>query len=316
MTQLRPLFAPLLIVAGLWLAAAVGLAAGLSGWDGQPRSAQAQDADLDSLSDRVARLQRELLDLQRAFYKGEDIPAPASLEGDQGLGKQRAARTDLRLAQFEAALQSLTNDIEELGFAIDSVNGRLDRLVADVDFRLQALERRPAAVAGAGDPTSANRQLAGQAPASDTPGTLGTLSQNDFEAFQTTQGTDTATTGQTISNEAVTSDSTSLASLGDYELPEGTQEEQYKYAFSLLRQANYDEAAQAFSVFLTRYPDDPLAGNAKYWLGETHYVRGDYQQAAVTFAEAYQSYPESSKAPDNLLKLALSLASLNDTANA
>ena len=38
-------------------------------------------------------------------------------------------------------------------------------------------------------------------------------------------------------------------------------------------------AVGAFEDFLTRYPQDPLAGNAQYWLGETHYVRGEYRAA-------------------------------------
>ncbi len=63
-------------------------------------------------------------------------------------------------------------------------------------------------------------------------------------------------------------------------------------------------------------PKDPLAGNAKYWLGETFYVRQDYQQAAVTFAEAYQEYPNSGKAPDNLLKLGMSLSALGSSSDA
>src|SRR3546814_4312161 len=51
-------------------------------------------------------------------------------------------------------------------------------------------------------------------------------------------------------------------------------------------------------------------------LGETYYVRGNYQQAAVTFAEGFETYPDNSKAPDNLLKLGMSLASLGSTQDA
>ena len=63
-------------------------------------------------------------------------------------------------------------------------------------------------------------------------------------------------------------------------------------------------------------PQDYLAGNAQYWMGETYYVRGRYQDAAVTFAEGYQKYPTNSKAPDNLLKLGMSLGQLGKKADA
>ena len=84
----------------------------------------------------------------------------------------------------------------------------------------------------------------------------------------------------------------------------------------LLSQANYSDAEVALSAFVEQNPSDPLAGNAKYWLGETYYVRGDYQQAAVTFAEAYQEYPDNTKAPDNLLKLGLALGALGNKSDA
>ena len=51
-------------------------------------------------------------------------------------------------------------------------------------------------------------------------------------------------------------------------------------------------------------------------MGETYYVRGRYQDAAVTFAEGYQKYPTNSKAPDNLLKLGMSLGQLGKKADA
>jgi tol-pal system protein YbgF len=95
-----------------------------------------------------------------------------------------------------------------------------------------------------------------------------------------------------------------------------TPEEQYQHAFGLLSQANYGEAELALRTFVEQNPKDPLAGNAKYWLGETYYVRQDYQQAAVTFAEAYQEYPNSGKAPDNLLKLGMSLSALGSDSDA
>ena len=70
------------------------------------------------------------------------------------------------------------------------------------------------------------------------------------------------------------------------------------------------------SAFVQRYPNDPLAGNAQYWLGETYYVRKDYENAATAFAEGYQKYPESGKAADNLLKLGMSLGNLGKKSEA
>lgn len=63
----------------------------------------------------------------------------------------------------------------------------------------------------------------------------------------------------------------------------------------LLKQGNYEEAGQAFQEFLQLYPQQELAGNAAYWLGESYYARKDYQRSAQIFARI-KNYPGSSKA--------------------
>ena len=118
------------------------------------------------------------------------------------------------------------------------------------------------------------------------PGTIGTISQTDLAATQSA-----ALTG-------------------------GTPQEHYDQAFGLLSKAQYEQAASAFNAFLKQHANHELAGNAKYWHGETYYVQGQYTEAAVTFAEGFQDYPNSAKAPDNLLKLGKSLAALDQNDDA
>jgi tol-pal system protein YbgF len=90
----------------------------------------------------------------------------------------------------------------------------------------------------------------------------------------------------------------------------GPAESLYEGAFSSLRDTKYEDAETKFKQFLSQYPGHPLAANAQYWLGETYYVRGDYKQAAKTFAQGYQDFPKSAKAADSLFKLGLSLSKL------
>jgi tol-pal system protein YbgF len=84
----------------------------------------------------------------------------------------------------------------------------------------------------------------------------------------------------------------------------------YETAYGYLLQRDYGAAEAAFEDFLRRHPNDPLAGNAQYWLGESLYVRGQYRAAAGAFLKGYQTYNRSAKAPENLLKLAMSLQRL------
>jgi tol-pal system protein YbgF len=90
-----------------------------------------------------------------------------------------------------------------------------------------------------------------------------------------------------------------------------TQPQQlYERAYGLLLQKDYGNAESTFRDFLDRNPGHQLAGNAQYWLGETYYVRGQYRPAAAAFLKGYQDYAKSQKAPESLLKLAMSLQRL------
>ncbi len=87
--------------------------------------------------------------------------------------------------------------------------------------------------------------------------------------------------------------------------------EAYREAFRLLQKADYAAAEVAFKAFLKDHADTEYAGNAQYWLGETYYVRGQFEPAAVAFADGYKKYRKGAKAPDSLLKLGFSMRKLN-----
>lgn len=103
-------------------------------------------------------------------------------------------------------------------------------------------------------------------------------------------------------------------------LPTGSPQQLYNHAISILMRADkdqaYSEAERALATFIAAYPSDPNQSNARFFLGETHYVRRDYAQAAVAYAEGYRAYPNGSKAADSLLKLGMSLGQLGKTGEA
>lgn len=78
----------------------------------------------------------------------------------------------------------------------------------------------------------------------------------------------------------------------------------------LLARTQYDEARSAFRAFADSYPNDELAPQAVYWLGDIAYVQKDYAAAARAFAEEIKRYPESTRAPDSMLKLGQSLIAM------
>ncbi|MDP3239718.1 MAG: tol-pal system protein YbgF [Reyranella sp.] len=84
----------------------------------------------------------------------------------------------------------------------------------------------------------------------------------------------------------------------------------YDEAIKKLQEGDYAAAERGFKTFIQRNPQNRLAGNAQYWLGETYYARRDYNSALTAFAEGYKVYKTSPKGPDNLLKLGITMSVL------
>ncbi len=97
--------------------------------------------------------------------------------------------------------------------------------------------------------------------------------------------------------------STTTTGRGGLLVPGGSDEGNYRAAFELLKEGNYEQAAVAFNQFLTTYPNSGLADNAQYWLAESYYVSQKYDAALPAFERVVNGFPDSAKVPDALLKI-------------
>jgi tol-pal system protein YbgF len=95
--------------------------------------------------------------------------------------------------------------------------------------------------------------------------------------------------------------------------PTGSERSRYNQALSLLKAKRYAQAESAFRAFLMDFPNGTLSPNARYWLGESLYARGDFQGALAEFSQGARDFPTSGKAPDCLLKMAYSQSKLGDS---
>lgn len=77
----------------------------------------------------------------------------------------------------------------------------------------------------------------------------------------------------------------------------------YSYAIELNRQRKFVEARAKFQEFIKKYPNDQLAGNAQYWIGETYYSADDLKNALKAFQDVINKFPKSNKIPDAMLKI-------------
>jgi tol-pal system protein YbgF len=98
--------------------------------------------------------------------------------------------------------------------------------------------------------------------------------------------------------------------------PTGSDQQNYEAALDLIESRRYDEANRAFTTFLTAFPTSPLADNAQYWLAETYYVRNQYADGLTAFRRLIETYPQSDKVPDALLKVGFCQAELGQRSEA
>jgi tol-pal system protein YbgF len=219
---------------------------------------------------RMERLERDLQIIQRQLSRGEVTP-------DASGGGTGDAQLEVRISTIEDELRNLRGKTEENDFQVRRLNENMEKMQRDIEMRFNDLHKQPAAAA---------------------PATPATTEGTASDAGQSMDSTEPAST------DAASSEAKSNA--GDFSTPR----EYYNYAFRLLNQTKYKEAADAFAEFTQKYPKDPLVGNAFYWQGETHYIRRDYVKSADMFRQGFEALPDGPKAADNLLKLAMSLSAL------
>jgi tol-pal system protein YbgF len=239
-------------------------------------------ASYDQLRQRVDQLEEQVLDMHvvmgtlESLAKSGVSAAPVRAgAAPVGLGGTDAARIDA----LETQIRALTAQLEQLA------------------EQVRVLEsRRPGAGGAIGGPAPAQpREIAPPV------GSTGRVATGFGSTIIAPAGTEAGTAGEDTS---VTTGPVEYAS----QAPDPANPKQaYETAYGYLLQQNYQAAEGAFDDFLRRYPNDPLAGNAQFWLGESLFVRGQYKAAASAFLKGYQNYSKSAKAPDSLLKLAMSL---------
>ena len=84
----------------------------------------------------------------------------------------------------------------------------------------------------------------------------------------------------------------------------GSYAQKYQQARNLYEQYKYNDAIQAFSNLLAESSTTKLSDNAQYWIGESYYGLGNYEQAIAEFEKVF-TFARSDKRDDAFLKLGL-----------
>lgn len=94
-------------------------------------------------------------------------------------------------------------------------------------------------------------------------------------------------------------------------LPAGTPAEKFDYAFDFIRKNDLQGAEKLLNIFAADYPDNPLTGNAYFWLGRVYLQTGRPQQAAEKLLLLIDDFADHDKRPDAFVDLAQALIGLD-----
>jgi tol-pal system protein YbgF len=86
----------------------------------------------------------------------------------------------------------------------------------------------------------------------------------------------------------------------------------FRKAMILFQGQKYPEAVLAFSSFLEKYPDHPLAGSSQYYVGEAYMKQKEYKLAIQEFQRVLTSYDRSAHVADTLNKMAIAEENLKN----
>ncbi len=265
----------------------------------------------------LENIQKDLRTLERAVYSesfsttsdSNSIQRAATKESEQALTKHL-----LKLNEIEVQFQELTNKFEEINFKLDKLANKLSKVEQDNQLRFEQIEQNSNDITNNNSLTSlpkTEKTLVNEdtnkkkiLPGSSEPQSLGEISYKDMTNNDDTQVIESVEQTEAIISEVFNSE--------EKILPDTNPKDQYEFARNFLKVGDFDNAEKALREFVLTHPNNELSGYAQYWYAETYRIRQMYTDAATAYLEGYQKYPKSKIAPENLLKLGVSLVQMGE----
>jgi TolA-binding protein len=285
---------------------------------------------------------------QSAFelYQDRLVALEESLKEVRGIVEEdfRALKQSIAdNAGKSAELDDLENKIEKMIDRLGALNNRIERtleVASDNEFRLLRLEKRLDSLMRMGvegalafesnTQTSPSGSGVGDVPkaglnVNENNETVWTMEKNTFnEEVQNLPNPDDANlaasdegvasatgdnaTSFTAESSTITSSSDGVEAVKVSVLPEGSPEEQYRFALSKALQNDLVMAEQALSEFVEVHPEHERSNDATFWLGRVQFMQGSYEQAAMTFTSFNTQWPTDARREKTTLWIAESIS--------
>ena len=244
-----------------------------------------------TISQQLERLQREVSDLSKEVFSNSS----SQPNGTNNDFVKNLSAIDLRIYDIENDIKNLNSNLEELYFELDDIFNKLENLVVIIN-NFESVPLNNVEVNTDEISQDISEVKSNTLSDTETENTLGTLNISK----------NTNDTSEELLNNNQDKNSFEKEIML-------SPEDQFQAAFDNIRNKKWQDAKNSFEEFITKNPDNQLSGSAHYWLGELYILEKNYREAALIFAEGFQKFPESIKAPEMLFKLSQSLYQVEKT---
>ena len=281
----------------------------------------AEEITLDKLLEKLETIESRIKVLEKATFNNTTSGQANNLSLDDY--QSIIAKQSIQIAELQNEIQSLTAQIEEMIFTMQSTVNNFNTFKEDAEFRFTDLNTKAENIEKVQNNSETQTLsvmqsemfIANEEELDLEPKSLGTINMTSLPVEENSPfevKIDNDAEEQQIIN---TISQDNIVSLGEQKiplsiLPESDEESQYEYAINLLKQGDYETAEKAFTEFISIGDDKNYLSNSHFWLAETYYVRENYKDAAKNYLSLYQTFPNANKAPDALLKLGISLVNM------
>jgi tol-pal system protein YbgF len=250
------------------------------------------DRETNRLQSQISSQQKEKESFQKDLEKlQKDFKAlQAEVTGES---KKVQADLLLRLENLQTEVRTLGTGIEEYKNLLKKPSKEMDQLRENIVLRTKALEDNEK-MRQEKDKALEEKIKGVEERLKGLEGKIGQLASKQLELEGSTPGKEASADVRGVSTRA-----------GDL----------YKDAYETLQKGDGEGARRKFEAFLKQYPNTELSDNAQFWIGETYYLKKDYEKAILEYEKAITKYPEGDKVPAALYKQALAFLELGDKAN-
>lgn len=140
------------------------------------------------------------------------------------------------------------------------------------------------------------------------------VSEKKTEGAEDKGDEEKASAGQeTAENETVETAGDEDIEKAEAEPEDGSElKDDYMSAYEAYKEDRTVEAREKFEALLRDYPENEYSDNARFWIAESYYKDGNYEDAILAYEELFKKNPGSDKVPGALLKQGLAFYALKD----